>query len=56
MTEKMDFLISPEYWVPAMRTTRSLKLMMTAASEWVWCTAGSSLRPGHAMTTKSARP
>ena len=45
MTEKMDFSISPEYCVPAMRTTRSLKLMMTARSEWVWCTAGSSLRP-----------
>ena len=35
MTEKMDFLISPEYMVPAMRTSRSWKLMRTTASEWV---------------------
>ena len=56
MTEKMAFLISPEYWVPTTRTTRSLKLMTTAASELVWWVAGSSFKRGAAMTTKSARP
>ena len=35
MTEKIDFLISPEYWVPTTRMMRSWKLMRTAASEWV---------------------
>ena len=33
MTEKTDFLISPEYSVPATITTRSAKFTSTAASE-----------------------
>ena len=56
MTEKIDFLISPEYWVPTTRIVRSWKLIRTAASEWVPWTSGSSLSVGAAMTTKSASP
>ncbi len=53
MTEKIDFLISPLYWVPAMSTIFSSKLMRTAASEWVPWTSGLSLRPGATSTEKS---
>ena len=50
MTVKMDFLISPAYWVPPMRTSFWPKWMTMKTSEWVPSTSGMAWKLGALMT------
>ena len=46
ITPKMDFFISPAYWVPPMMTIRRVKFTITNTSEFVPSRLGSARKPG----------
>ena len=54
MIEKIDFLISPPYSVPPIRTVRRSNEIMINVSVFVPSTAGSALKFGAARIVNSA--